>query len=72
MLSYDDALAKTGCENVETTVLKQRILFAGFMARVGNDRLPKRMTFGELEVGGVTWEGKNGTGWVVSNAIYHC
>ena len=42
MLSYADALAKTGCENVETTVGKRRILFAGFVARMDNERLPKR------------------------------
>jgi len=29
MLSYADALAETGCENVDTTVRKRRILFAG-------------------------------------------
>ena len=34
MLSYADALAKTGCENVETTVRKRRTLFAGFVARI--------------------------------------
>ena len=51
MLSYADALAKTGCENVETTVRKRRILFAGFVARMGNERLPKRVMFGELEGG---------------------
>ena len=42
-----DALAKTGCENVETTVRKRRILFAGFVAGVDNERLPKRVMFGE-------------------------
>ena len=29
MLSYEDALAKPGCENVETAVRKRRIIFAG-------------------------------------------
>ena len=48
-LSYADALAKTDCENVETTVRKRRIFFAGFVARMGNERLPKRVMFGELE-----------------------
>ena len=51
VLSFADALAKTGCENVETTVRKRRILFAGFVARMGNERLPKRVMFGELEGG---------------------
>ena len=46
-----DALAKTGCENVETTVRKRRILFAGFVAGVDNERLPKRVMFGEVDRG---------------------
>ena len=49
MLSYTDALATTVCENVETTVRKWRIPFAGFVARMGNERLPKPVVFGELE-----------------------
>ena len=51
MLSYPDALARTVCENVETTVRKRRGLFAGFVARMGNERLPKRVMYGELEGG---------------------
>ena len=39
MLSYPDALAKTGCENIEATVRKRMILFAGFVGRTGNERL---------------------------------
>ena len=40
MLSHADAVAKTGCENVETTnPIPRRFLFAGFVARVGNERL---------------------------------
>ena len=35
--SYADALAKTGCENVETTARKRSIIFAGFVARMGNE-----------------------------------
>ena len=41
MISYADALAKTGCENVGTTVRKRRMLFAWFLARFDNERLPK-------------------------------
>ena len=47
MPSYADA--KTGCEHVETTVRKRRIRFAGFVACMDNERLPKQMMFGELE-----------------------
>ena len=45
MLSYADALAKTACENVETVVRKRRVLFAWFVARMDNERLPKRVIF---------------------------
>ena len=49
MQSYADSLAKTGCENAETTVRKQRIPFAGFVVRMDNERLPKQVMFGEVE-----------------------
>ena len=62
-LSYADALAKTGCENVETTVRKRRILFAGFVARMGNVRLHKRVMFGELE-GGKGYVGGQEQDWM--------
>ena len=51
MLSYADALANTGCENVEMALLKQIILFAGLVARMDNKRLHKRTVFGEPEGG---------------------
>ena len=38
-LSYANALAKTDSENIETTVRRMRILFAGFVARTGKERL---------------------------------
>ena len=42
---------KTGSESVEATLRKRRILFAGFVARMEDTRLPKCVMFGEL-VGG--------------------
>ena len=39
-LSYADALAKTASESIEAIVRKQRILCAGFVARMGEERLP--------------------------------
>ena len=51
MPSYADALANIGCENVETTVRKRRILFAGFVARKDDERLPKRVQFWEVDGG---------------------
>ena len=58
MLSYADALAKTGCQNIETTVRKHRILFAGFVARMGNERV---RCLGKWRRERVTPEGKNRT-----------
>ena len=45
MSSYADGLTNTGCENVEKTVRKRKILFAGFVLRMDNERLPKRVIF---------------------------
>ena len=50
-LSYADALAQTDSESVEAIVRKRRILFAGFVARMGQERLPQR----EGDVCGVCW-----------------
>ena len=47
-LSYADVLAKTASESMEAIVRKRRILFAGFVARMGEERLPQRVMFGEL------------------------
>ena len=51
-LSYADALAKKASDSIEAIVRKRRILFAGFVARIGEGRLPQRVIFGEL-VGGM-------------------
>ena len=55
-LSYADELAKTASESIEAIVRKRRILFAGFVARMGEERLPQRVMFGEL-VGGKGYSG---------------
>ena len=52
-LSYADALDKTASERKEAIVRKRSLLFAGFVARVGEERLPQRATFGELDGGKV-------------------
>ena len=54
---------ETGCENVETTVRTRRIIFAGFVARMGNVTLSKRVTFGELE-GGKGYVGGQEQDWM--------
>ena len=42
ILSCAKAPLKTDSESVETTVRRRRILFAGFVARGGEERLPRR------------------------------
>ena len=48
ILSYANALLRTDSESVETTVRRRRMLFAGFVARMGEERLPRRVIFGEM------------------------
>ena len=55
-LSYADSLAQTDSESVEAIVRKRRILFARFVARMGEERLPHGVIFGEL-VGGKGYSG---------------
>ena len=56
-------LAMTGCENVETTVRKRRILFGEFVAWMGNERLHKGVMVGELE-GGKGYVGGQEQDWM--------
>ena len=52
ILSYNDALQRTECESVETTVRTRRLLWAGALLRMGDNMLPKRVMSGELENAG--------------------
>ena len=63
-LSYANALAKTNSESIEATVRRRRILFAGFVARMREERLPQRVMFGEL-VGGKGYSGGQEKDWTV-------
>ena len=51
-ISYQHTLLKTGSESIEATSCRRRILFAAFVARMEDMRLPKCVMFGEM-VGGV-------------------
>ena len=62
-LSYADARAKTASESIEAIVRKRRILFAGFVARMGEKRLPQRVMFGEF-VGGKGYSEGQEKDWV--------
>ena len=48
---------------IEAIVRKRRILFAGFVARMGEERLPQRVMFGEL-VGGKGYSGGQEKDWM--------
>ena len=61
-LLYADALAKTASESIEAIVRKRRILFAGFVARMGEERLPQRVCLGSLLGVRATQGGKRKTG----------
>ena len=55
-ISYLDTLIKTGSESIEATLRRRRILFAGFVVRMEDTRLPKCVVFEEL-VGGAGYVG---------------
>ena len=46
-LSYLDTLIETESESIEATLRRKRILFAGFVARMEDTKLPKCEMFGE-------------------------
>ena len=48
---YMETLIKTGSESTEVTLRGRRILFAGFVARMEDTRLPKCVMIGELVEG---------------------
>ena len=47
-ISYLDTLIKAISESIEATLRRRRILFAGFVARMEDRRLPRCVMFGEL------------------------
>ena len=48
ILSYKDALQRTECESIETTVRTRKLLGSGALLHMGDHRLPKRVMSGEL------------------------
>ena len=60
---FADALAKTTSESIGAIVCKRRILFAGFVARIEDERLLRRVMFGEL-VGGRSFSGGLKKDWM--------
>ena len=62
-ISYLDTLIKTGSEIIEATLRRRLILFAGFVARLEDTRLPKCVMLGEL-VGGAGCVGSQEKEWM--------
>ena len=62
-ISYLDTLIKTGSESIEVNLRRRRILFAGFLARMEDTKLPKCMMLGEL-VGGAGCVGGQEKEWM--------
>ena len=60
---YLDTLLKTGSESIEATLRRRWILFAGFVARMEDTRLPKCVMFGEM-VGGAYCVGGQEKEWM--------
>ena len=63
ILSYKDALQRTECESIGTTVRTRRLLWAGARLRMGDNRLPKRVMSGELENAGKREPGRKEKEW---------
>ena len=49
IISYNRALEITRCESIEITLRTRRLLWAGTLIQMSGRRLPKRITFGNLE-----------------------
>ena len=61
--SYANALLRTDSESVETTVRRRRVLFTGFVARMREERLPRKVMFGEI-LGGKGYSGGQEWDWI--------
>ena len=62
-ICYLDTLVKMKSESIEATLRRRRILFAGFVARMEDTRLPKCVMFGEM-VGGAGCVGGQEKEWM--------
>ena len=62
-ISYLDTHIKTGSESIEATLRRRRIVFAGFVTRMEDTRLPKCVMLGEL-VAGAGCVGGKGKEWM--------
>ena len=65
-ISYLDMLIKTGSESIEVILRRRRILFARFVARMKDTRLPKCVIFADLVGGAAVWGTRKKSGCGVS------
>ena len=56
ILSYTNAHLRTDSESVQMTMRRRRVLFAGFVVRMGEELLSRRVVFGEM-LGGKGYSG---------------
>ena len=63
ILSNANARLRADSESVETTARRRRILFAGFVARMREERLPRRVISGEM-LGGKGCSGGQEWDWM--------
>ena len=63
---YLDTLMKTRSESIEATLRRRRILFAGFVVRIEDTRLPTCVMFGEIVEGAGCVGARKKSGWGVS------
>ena len=57
---------KTGSESIEATLRRRRILFARFVVRIEDTRLPTCVMFGEMVWGAGCVGARKKSGWGVS------
>ena len=50
-ISDVEVLEKCHCESIEATILKHRLRWAGHVVRMGEERIPKQLLYGELAEG---------------------
>ena len=63
LISYAKALKKAQCESVETTIRKQRLLFAGAVQRTNSERQTRRVMFGTTAGGENPGPGRPEKNW---------
>ena len=62
-MSYAKALKKAQCESVQTTIRKRRLLFAGAVQRMNNERPTRRVMFGTMADGENPGPGRPEKNW---------